>query len=181
MFIEKSTRENLEAVIKTAQIPPENITVAVMKRNCNATIINQAQKIGAKVELVTAGDLSWCLRAISSDPKNPIIMLGRGGAQEGSIAAVAARALGATGQLRQMEEEKDIEVEDHGQIWTADEFVPGSPKHSAVVFSAITINDHFNMSAVEVNPRLSDSYLVDTMVINSTGFHKLTKHISFYR
>lgn len=179
LTLENSARENLEAIIKAADIPAEAITVAVMRRNCNETIIREARELGTKVELVTAGDLAWGLRAIISDPNRPIVMLGRGGAEEGSIAAVAARALGAVGQLRVIEEPTDVEVVDTTPVWTADEFVPGDRNHSMVIFSAITQNTHFGMNAVNPHLNLENHYVVESMIIDSRGFHRLqnTVHI----
>jgi len=100
-------------------------------------------------------------------------MLGRGGAEEESIAQVAARALGSAGQLREIaaeDIEKDLETTKRGQIWTADEFVPGAREHSIVIFSAITGNNHFDMRAV--TKRGNATRRVENMIIDSSGFHK---------
>ncbi len=172
--IEASARHNLERVMRTGQIPAEQITLAVMKRQCNATIIREAQELGVNVVTVSAGDLAWGLRAILSDPEHPILMMGRGGAQEGSIAAVAAHALDATGQLRVVEEPKDIEVVDHGKIWTADEFVPGQRDHSMVIFSSITANTHFDMEEVRRHEDDINQHVVKNLVIASSGLQRLT-------
>ena len=166
-----SPGQNIERIMKIAGIPASSIKVITMARNCNATIIREAQQIGAQVEQIKAGDLAWCLRAILSEPENPILMMGRGGAPEGSIAAVAARALNATGQLRVViDNKRDIEMQDDTPVWTADEFVPGAPEHSMTIFSAITANTHFDMRAVQKHAPYSHSYYVDTMVIDSKGF-----------
>ncbi len=179
LSLEESAQANLRAIMRSAQIRAEAITVAVMKRTCNATIIREAQELGAKVQLVSAGDLAWCLRALASDPEHPIIMLGRGGAEEGSIAAVAARALGATGQLRVIEEREDIEVVDITPIWTADEFVPGVREHSMVIFSAITESTHFGLRAVNPHNEIPYHYIVESVIVSSTGFRKESSAVLF--
>lgn len=170
LSLEIPTRNNLMAIMRVARIRADAITVAVMDRKCNAGIISEASELGVKVELISSGDLLWGLRAMISDPEHPIIMLGRGGAPEGLITAIAARALGATGQLRIIEEEKDIEKEYTSRIWTPGMLIPGAPEHSMVIFSAITLNTHFDLPAVRPTGQ-PNQYEVANVVIDSEGVH----------
>ena len=129
----------------------------------------------------------WCLEAVSSDnrdPKRPILMMGRGGAEEGSIAAVAAHAVGATGQLRLVyreDETADLEVVKRGQVWNADEFVTGKREHSMVIFSAITKNLPFDMPGVYEDPQHPGLYVVTSMIMDSEGIKFRTDWLPFQK
>lgn len=170
LSLEIPTRNNLMAMMRVAQIRADAITVAVMDRKCNAGIISEARELGARVELISSGDLLWGLRAMIPEPEHPIIMLGRGGAPEGLITAIAARALGATGQLRVIEEEADVLAEYTSRIWTPDMLIPGAPEHSMVIFAAITPNTHFDLPAVRPTGQ-PNQYEVANVVIDSEGVH----------
>ncbi len=176
--IDRPTKNNLQMVAKVAQIPSGAITVAVMDRPANKTIIESAKQFGANVEIISAGDFVWCLKAIDSDPKSPIIVLGRGGAEEGSIAAVAARAVDATCQLRYIshaDKEKDLELENQGIIWNIDEFVSARPEHCMVFAPAITKSTHFGLLPVRRKP---SSRIIDTLVVDINGFNIRTDKVA---
>lgn len=160
------TYQNLQRVMRLAQIQAESITVAIMNRKCNETMIREAQEVGTNVVTFDKGDLAWGLKAMLSKPENPIIMMGRGGAPEGSIAAIGARALNAKCELRVMEDE-DAQ-QDFTPIWKASEFVRGAREHSIVIFSTITDNTNFDVKGVE--PYFdSEDFFVNSFVIDQNG------------
>lgn len=180
LSLEKSAIDNLHEVLKHAEIKSNQMTVVTMNRKSNEDIILAAQKIGTKLILLQAGDLAWCLKALLSNPEQPILMMGRGGAEEGSIAQIAAHALQGTGQLQAMMEERDIVSIDTTPIWTPTDFIKGDTKHSLVVFSSITKGEHFEMDPVTTFSEEKDSgYLVDTMVIDSKGAKRKKHKVSY--
>lgn len=179
--IEKSTISNLQSVARFAEIEPKDITVAIMDpetRPANVSFVENARIFGANIELISSGDFEWCLRAINSEKKKPIIVMGRGGAEEGSIAAVAARAKGATCQLRYVSHaDKDIDLEryNNGIIWNVEEFVPSPPEYCVVFAASITGNPAFELKAIRRKPM---SYTIDTLVIDKNGFNKQTDEVA---
>ncbi len=180
--IDRPTTDNLRSITRAAQIRPADITVAIMDpktRPANVTMVQKAQKFGAKVETYSAGDFAWSLKAINSNPEKPIIVMGRGGAEEGSIAAVAARAIGATCQLRYIShanKASDLETLNGGRkIWSANDFVPAQPEHCLVLGSAITKNDHFDMDPTRKKP---SDYIVQTLVVDKSGFNIQTDEVA---
>lgn len=183
--LEQSTEENLHAVMSALRIPADQIRVAVMERKANDSIIENIRKVGAVFVPIKSGDLMWCLEAVASDakdPKRPILMMGRGGAEEGSIAAVAAHALGATGQLRLVpreDEEADLDTVKRGQLWNADEFVTGKRDHSMVIFSGITNNVHFGIPGVFENPKHPSLYYVTSAILDSKGAQFRTDRLHY--
>lgn len=180
LSLDMSAKENLKAMMRFAKIPAKNIKVAVMDRACNETIIRQAKEIGTSVHLINQGDLAWCLKAMASNPEHPTIMMGRGGAPEGSISAIGARALGATCQMRVVENEENVEMVDSSLIWTADDFVSGDRDHSMVIFSAITQNTHFNLNTIKSVKDKPKYYLAETVVVDSSGFHSEKTTIDYF-
>ncbi|MBP7832674.1 MAG: fructose-bisphosphatase class II [Candidatus Levybacteria bacterium] len=180
LSLEKSALENLQTVLDIANIKPKRMRVVAMNRKSNEDILLAAKKLGANLTLLQAGDLAWCLKALLSDPEEPILVLGRGGAEEGSIAQIAAHALHGTGQLQAMMEERDIKSTDTTPIWNPTDYIKGDAKHSLVVFSSITKGDHFGMHAVKTFSEEKDSgYMIDTMVIDSNGAKRKTHKVSY--
>ncbi len=185
--LEMSTAENLHAAMKELQIPASRIRVAVMDRKANLSIIESIQKVGAEYVPIKSGDLMWCLEAISSDLKNPerpILMMGRGGAEEGSIAAIGAHARGAVGQLRVVpreDEEADLDIVKRGQLWNAEEFITGQSEHSMVIFSAITKNLHFDIPSVYEDPQHPGLYVVTSAIFDSQGVKFRTDSLRFQK
>lgn len=173
--LEKSTEENLHDVMDALEIPADQIRVAVMERKSNVSIIEAVNKVGAQFVPIKSGDLMWCLESVRSDitrRQQPLLMMGRGGAEEGVIAAVAAYATGATGQLRLIsreDEDADLDKVKRGQLWDADEFITGKREHSMVIFSAITKNLHFDLPGVYEDPEKPGLYFVNSVIIDSDG------------
>ncbi|MGE5041823.1 MAG: fructose-bisphosphatase class II [Candidatus Levyibacteriota bacterium] len=149
--IRNPIRENITAIMKEGGIPAGNITIAMMERDCNSNGIQAARDMGVNVILTDSGDLEWGLTALGSDPEHPTFMAFRGGAPEGGIAMIAGRARDATAQIRVIrygEKDLDIDRVKNGNVWNAEEFVPGAREHSIVVLSSITPNDKFDLHPV---------------------------------
>ncbi len=169
--------KNFQLIMKTAHISAKHITIVVMNRTCNEEIINHAKDLGTKLILIEAGDLLWCLKAMLSNPKHPTVMMGRGGAEEGSIAQVAAHALCATGQIQAMVEERNVISRDTTPIWNPEDYITGKRTDSSVIFTSITPTQQFNMRPIRKNK--SNIFTVHTAVIDSTGFHKKLSTVKF--
>ncbi|MFI5265388.1 MAG: fructose-bisphosphatase class II [Candidatus Levyibacteriota bacterium] len=170
--IERPTDENIRAVMRQG-IPAGDITWAVMERDCNATMMRRAKDLQVNLVRITSGDLEWGMKAILSDWRHPIFMSGRGGAPEGVIAMILARARSATGYLREMQDsDADVEFVKKGQIWRPQEFVPGAREHSMVIFSAVTNNDTFGLLKPAPHPKNGRLHIVESMVLNSSGMEK---------
>lgn len=182
LSVEKSAKENINDVKRYAGIPADRIQLAVMARKANASILKDAEDMGVDLKIIKSGDLEWCINANISSPENPIIMMGRGGAPEGQIAAIGARALGAVGDQRVYEANgKDIELEHKSPIWKAEDFVPGLPEHCVVVFSAVMPNSTFNMDPVIPHSQEKDKYVVSSRILSSKGLSGVIKDIVEYR
>ena len=77
----------------------EEITVCLLDRERHVEIINSLKKIGAKIKLITDGDVAGAL-LVSDKKYNVDIFLGIGGGPEGVIAASALDTMNCNFQGR---------------------------------------------------------------------------------
>lgn len=135
--------ENLAEIVDTFKVKPAEINVVMMDRDRNSHYINSCQKFGVNLILIKAGDF---LPSILScmDPKEHKkglhLVMGIGGFEEGVMAAVAAKALGAVGEGRGWSADQQLQSK-YAKVWTVDELVSGKKEDCLVSFSAITGDD----------------------------------------
>ena len=106
-------------------------------------MINEIRKAGARIRLISDGDLSPGVAAAMLGSGVHAVM-GTGGAPEGVITAAAIRCLNGymVGRLvgytpEQGERMKDMGISDPKRIYTADELAPGKN----IIFSATGVTD----------------------------------------
>lgn len=120
----------------------DKVNIIVMNRPTNQHIVDAATRAGVQVTLIEAGDLLPSLAALTGtliDNKH-IVVYGRGGDQEGRIAAAAAKAMDGfmQGQVWiSREDNKDVTL-DNLPIYDRDELVPGKAENTGIVFTALT-------------------------------------------
>lgn len=167
--LKRSVEENLAAVVDTFKIKPGEINVVAMDRDRNAHLINSCQKFGVNLILVPAGDfLPSILSCISPDKQKKGIHLvyGIGGFEEGVLAAVAAKALGAVAEGRGWSPDPEI-AKKYQEIWTVNDLVSGKKEDCLVSISAITGGDRwFNLAGVTEK---DGSHQVTTLTVDTTG------------
>jgi fructose-1,6-bisphosphatase II / sedoheptulose-1,7-bisphosphatase len=97
--LDKSPAENIQAVAKAKGCAPSDITACVLDRPRHAEIISSLRSIGARVHLITDGDVAGVIN--TADPETGIdIYLGSGGAPEGVLACAALKCVGGQFQGR---------------------------------------------------------------------------------
>ncbi|HVV28298.1 MAG TPA: class II fructose-bisphosphatase [Rhizomicrobium sp.] len=91
--------DNINALAKAKGVKPDHITALVMDRPRHETLIAAIRKAGAKVKLITDGDVAGVIE--TTDPATGVdIYIGIGGAPEGVLAAAALRCVGGQMQGR---------------------------------------------------------------------------------
>jgi fructose-1,6-bisphosphatase II len=91
--IEASAADNVGAVAKAKGMHPEDVSVVVLDRPRHEALIQELRAAGAKVQLITDGDVAPSIAA--SRPGTGVDMLmGIGGTPEGVIAAAAIKCVG---------------------------------------------------------------------------------------
>jgi len=91
--------DNINAMARAKGVRPADITALVMDRPRHEQLIAKIRKAGAKVKLITDGDVAGVIE--TTDPSTGVdIYMGWGGAPEGVLAAAALRCVGGQMQAR---------------------------------------------------------------------------------
>ncbi|WP_094605277.1 Fructose-1,6-bisphosphatase class 2 [Sporomusa silvacetica DSM 10669] len=133
--------ENLKAVAAALNRTVEDVTVVILDRPRHAAIIKEARDAGARIKLITDGDVSPAINA-AIEGTGVHMLLGIGGAPEGVLAAAAVKCLGGDMQGRlwpegdaDIERAKAMGITDINKVFTLDELVQGDD----VIFAATAI------------------------------------------
>ena len=86
--LDYSVKKNIFNLSEYLNKKPENITACVMDRPRHKDIINELNKLGVNIKLITDGDVSGAL-LVTDDKYNVDIFLGIGGGPEGVLASAA--------------------------------------------------------------------------------------------
>ena len=97
--LDKSPADNVRALAKDKGVEPSEITVCVLDRPRHAEIIASLREVGARVYLITDGDVAGVMN--TADPDTGVDMyVGQGGAPEGVLACAALKCVGGQFQGR---------------------------------------------------------------------------------
>ena len=135
--------ENLKAVASAMDRKVEELTVVILDRPRHAQIIKDARDAGARIKLITDGDVSPAVNA-AIEGSGVHMLLGIGGAPEGVLAAAAVKCLGGDMQGilcpetdAEIERAKKMGIADIHKVLTIDDLVHGED----VMFAATAITD----------------------------------------
>jgi len=103
-------RENLHAIAKAKGREVRELTVIALDRPRNAAMVEDVEKAGAKLRLITDGDVTAGLLATLVQDRGVDVLMGIGGTPEGVITACTVKCLGGDMQGRLWaKDEKDRE------------------------------------------------------------------------
>ena len=125
--LDASIEWNVEAVADVRDKTIEDVTVTMLDRPRHADHVTAIEALGAKVDLISDGDIAGALRA--ADPESPTdLLLGIGAAPEGVITATALLGVGGVfeGRLNLKDEEERHRAEamvgdDIDRLWSAND------------------------------------------------------------
>jgi fructose-1,6-bisphosphatase II len=158
--------ENVRAVAKAKGLRPEEIAVTILDRPRHADIIAAIRDVGARVFLITDGDVAGAIAAASTRRSGIDLLFGIGGTPEGVIAAAALKCLGGEiqGRLYPRNDEERRALADGGydieRVVTTDDLVTGKD----VFFAASGITDGTLLKGVQYWPDGATTY---SMVMRS--------------
>lgn len=98
--IRESPAENVRRVAKAKGMRPEEVGVVILDRDRHAEMIAEVRDVGARVFLITDGDVAGAVAAATSDGSGIDLLIGIGGTPEGVVAAAALKCLGGAIQGR---------------------------------------------------------------------------------
>ena len=134
---------NLRAVAKALDKDIQDLTVVILDRPRHQELIKAVRQAGARIKLITDGDVSPAV-AVAFEDSGVDVLMGIGGAPEGVLAAAALRCVGGEMQGRLWpEDEADVArakamgISDVQRLLTMDDLVKGED----VIFAATGITD----------------------------------------
>ncbi|HBE20245.1 MAG TPA: class II fructose-bisphosphatase [Cyanobacteria bacterium UBA11149] len=164
--INKSATENLKILSECLNRAIEELVVVVMKRDRHNELIKEIRDAGARVRLISDGDVSAAISCAFAGT-NIHALMGIGAAPEGVISAAAMRCLGGhfQGQLiydpaivktgligeskeSNLERLKSMGINDPDKVYNADELASGE----TVLFAASGITPGTLMEGVRFFP-----------------------------
>ncbi|QGU02440.1 Fructose-1,6-bisphosphatase class 2 [Corynebacterium kalinowskii] len=102
--IQAPAAHNIQAVAKAKNIAASDVTVVVLDRPRHIDLIKEIREAGAKVRLISDGDVAGAVAAAQAT-NSVDIMMGTGGTPEGIITACAMKCMG--GEIQGMLAPKD--------------------------------------------------------------------------
>ena len=153
--IDAPVKYNLDAIAKRLNRPVSHLTVIVLDRPRHRKLIAEIREAGARIRLITDGDLSAGISAAVAGSGVHALM-GIGGAPEGVITAAAMRCLNGEIQARfvlkeQLEQSedrakiadglvdrmRDMGISDPSRVYDTNELAPGK----RIIFAACGVTD----------------------------------------
>jgi len=147
--LEAPVDENLRAIARCLDRRVEDLVVVVLERPRHQTLIEQIRATGARIRLISDGDLSAGISAAVVGTGVHAVM-GTGGAPEGVITAAAMRCLNgeifARLVVRKPEDEERCRAmgAEPGRIYTSKELASGD----GIIFAATGVTDGSLMRGV---------------------------------
>ncbi len=97
--LDASPAENVRALARAKGVDESQITVCILDRPRHGEIIAKVREVGARVHLITDGDIAGVIN--TADPDTGVdLYLGQGGAPEGVLACAALKCVGGQFQGR---------------------------------------------------------------------------------
>ena len=148
--LEKSVRDNVEAVAAAKGVRPDEIIVCVLDRPRHAALIEDLRAIGCGIQLIPDGDVAGVIA--TTDPDTTVdIYMGSGGAPEGVLAAAALRCVGGqfNGRLLFRNDDERARarkwgIEDLDRIYQLEDLAKGD-----CIFAATGVTDGSLLSGVK--------------------------------
>lgn len=122
---------NLERIAHARDARIDDLAVVVLDRPRHQELIRQIRETGARIRLITDGDVSAAIQAAMEDYKGIDVLMGTGGATEAVLAAAAIKCIGGEIQCKiwpRNEQERDklkADGVDLDQVFRTDDLIKG--------------------------------------------------------
>jgi fructose-1,6-bisphosphatase II / sedoheptulose-1,7-bisphosphatase len=159
--IDSPPEDIIEKFSKYSKIKKENLVVCILDRPRHEELIDAIRKTGARIKLISDGDVSAVI-ATSFEESGVDIYMGTGGSPEGVLAAAALRCIGGkiyTKLLFSNQDEKDralkMGIDDLEKIYSTNELARGD-----VMFSATGVTDGTLLKGVLIKDNVATTHSV---------------------
>lgn len=177
--LDNSPQVNLQNLAQAKKCQIADLQVVILKRERHEEIIAKCREAGARVRLISDGDVAAVIA--TADPENTGVDLymGIGGAPEGVLAAAALRTVGGQimgrllfkGEEKQAARAKEMGIIDLNKKYTTQEMAKGD-----VLFIASGVTDGEMLKGVK---RCSKQIVVNSLVMDSQN-RSMKKILSHY-
>jgi fructose-1,6-bisphosphatase II len=122
---------NLERIARARDAHIDDLTIIILDRPRHAEMIRQIREAGARIRLITDGDVSGAIQAAMEDYMGVDALMGVGGATEAVLAASAIKCIGGEIQCKiwprndQEREKFKADGIDINQVFRTDDLVKG--------------------------------------------------------
>lgn len=151
--LDDAPAKNLKSLAKAKGCDVADLVVCILKRDRHKEIIAKVREAGARIQLITDGDVAGVI-ATSRKDTGVDMYIGIGGAPEGVLAAAALRCIGGQfqGRLIFSEEEEKVRakrmgIADFNKKYTLEELAKGD-----VMFAATGVTDGSMLRGVRRYP-----------------------------
>jgi fructose-1,6-bisphosphatase II / sedoheptulose-1,7-bisphosphatase len=141
--LDAPVKENLRAIAKRLQRDVEDLVIIVLERPRHAQLIQEIRQAGARIRLISDGDLSAGI-TVALRGTGVHAVMGIGGAPEGVLTAAALRCLNGEIQARlvvkdkqQAERMRAMGIQDLERVYSTEDLVPAKK----IVFTATGVTD----------------------------------------
>ncbi len=164
--LDMTPTERIYELSREKNCRPSEINICVLERPRNLSLIEEVRKTGAKINLISDGDIAGIISCLRNDETGIDSYMGSGGAQEGILSAVAAKCLGGQMQGRILLDnplERQLLIEEYHldpkKLIDIDEMVRGP-----VIFAASGVTDSSLMKGVKSTSKFTQ---VETLLLRS--------------
>src|SRR5690349_4058285 len=123
---------NLDRIARARDAHIEDITVVILDRPRHQETIRQIREVGARIRLISDGDVAAAIQAAMEDYRGIDVLMGIGGAPEAVLAAAAIKCIGGEIQCkiwpRNEQEREKFKADgiDINQVFRTDDLVKGN-------------------------------------------------------
>jgi fructose-1,6-bisphosphatase II len=179
--LKQSVGDNIRELARALGKPVSEITVAMIDRPRHRPLMEEVRSAGARTRLFLDGDVAASILAVTGGG-NIDMLLGTGGAPEGTIAACAIKALGGymEGRINPLSDAELAKAtaagHDFNRIFTADDLVASDNTY----FVATGVTDGLLLNGVHRN---GNTLRTESMILRShsgtirriTADHQITR------
>ena len=165
--LDNSPKVNLANLAKAKKCSISDLTIIILKRDRHQELIAKVREAGARVKLISDGDIAAVIAC--SDPKTKIdAYMGIGGAPEGVLAAAALRVVGGQmmGRLifdnneKQALRAKEMGITDLNKKYHCEEKAKGD-----VIFACAGVTDGYMLNGVK---KIGSKVIVNSLIMDSS-------------
>ena len=168
--LDNSIKKNLQNIAKAKKVAIGDLTIMILERPRHEEMIAKVREAGARVRLISDGDVAGVIACTSGHTKIDAYM-GTGGAPEGVLAACALKVIGGQmmGRLvfnnnkKQIERAKKMGIKDLNKKYLINDMIKGD-----VLFACAGVTDGYMLKGI-AKSKCSKKTYVNSLLLDSSA------------